>query len=91
MGAHIDIDENLLRRAMRATDLPTKKAVIEEGLRLLVKLHRHKAVLSVGGKAIWRAKLPRASTGGELGGPRMKLVESTEAPTKRRGHLKIIK
>jgi Arc/MetJ family transcription regulator len=35
---NIDIDDELLSRAMAATGLPTKKAAVEEGLQMLVRL-----------------------------------------------------
>ena len=35
---NIEIDDELLARAMAATALPTKKATVEEGLRLLVRV-----------------------------------------------------
>ena len=38
MRTNIDIDDQLLSRAMDATGLPTKKATVEEGLQLLVRL-----------------------------------------------------
>ena len=38
MRTNIDIDDELLSRAMKATGLPTKKATVEEGLHLLVRI-----------------------------------------------------
>ena len=38
MRTNIEIDDQLIERALKATGLPTKRAVVEEGLRLLVKL-----------------------------------------------------
>lgn len=38
MRTNIEIDDDLLSRAMAASELPTKKATVEEGLRLLVRL-----------------------------------------------------
>lgn len=38
MRTNIDIDEALISQAMRASGAKTKKAVVEEGLRLLVRL-----------------------------------------------------
>ena len=38
MRTNIDIDDTLMNDAIRATGAPTKKAVVEEGLRLLVRL-----------------------------------------------------
>ena len=40
MRTNIDIDDDLLTSAMAAAKLPTKKATVEEGLRLLVRLTR---------------------------------------------------
>ncbi len=37
MRTNIDIDDDLLAKAMAATGLPTKKATVEEALRRLVK------------------------------------------------------
>ena len=42
MGTNIDLDEALIREAMALTGLPTKKATIEEALRLLVQAGRQK-------------------------------------------------
>jgi Arc/MetJ family transcription regulator len=52
MRTSIDIDEALLQRATRATGLATKKAVIEEGLRVLVRLHRQKALITLSRTAL---------------------------------------
>ncbi len=38
MRTNIEIDDDLLAAAMAATGLPTKRATVEEGLRLLVRL-----------------------------------------------------
>jgi Arc/MetJ family transcription regulator len=35
---NIEIDDKLMERALKATGLSSKRAVVEEGLRLLVKL-----------------------------------------------------
>ena len=37
MRTTIDIDDRLMRRAMKSSRLRTKRAVIEEGLRLLIQ------------------------------------------------------
>jgi Arc/MetJ family transcription regulator len=37
MRTNIDIDDELMAEAMRASEHRTKKAVVEEGLRLLVR------------------------------------------------------
>ena len=38
MRTNIVIDNSLMQRAMKATGFSTKKAVVEEGLRLLIKV-----------------------------------------------------
>jgi Arc/MetJ family transcription regulator len=40
MRTNIDIDDKLLASAMKVSGLPTKRATVEEGLRLLVRLRR---------------------------------------------------
>ena len=40
MRTNIDIDDALLAEATRLSGLPTKKAVVEEGLRKLIRLKR---------------------------------------------------
>ena len=42
MRTNIEIDDDLLREAMEATGLGTKRATVEEALRRIVKLHRQK-------------------------------------------------
>ena len=39
MRTNIDIDDTLMAEAMSALRLPTKRAVVEEGLRLIIRLH----------------------------------------------------
>lgn len=40
MRTNIDIDEKLLDKAMDVADVSTKRAAVEEALRLVVQLHR---------------------------------------------------
>jgi Arc/MetJ family transcription regulator len=40
MRTNIEIDDALLAQAMTATGLPTKRATVEEGLRMLVRMRR---------------------------------------------------
>lgn len=42
MRTNIDIDDTLLEEAMSSTGLVTKKATVEEALRLLVSLNRQR-------------------------------------------------
>ena len=38
MRTNIEIDDRLMSEAMKLTGLPTKRAVVEEGLKLLVQV-----------------------------------------------------
>ena len=40
MRTNIEIDDALLAQAMTATGLPTKRATVEEGLRMLVRIRQ---------------------------------------------------
>ena len=40
MRTNIEIDDALLAQAMTATGLPTKRATVEAGLRMLVRMRR---------------------------------------------------
>jgi Arc/MetJ family transcription regulator len=40
MRTNIEIDDKLIAQAIRLTGLPTKRAVVEEGLRLLVQVRK---------------------------------------------------
>lgn len=40
MRTNIEIDDELLSQAMKATGLPTKRATVEESLRLLVRVRK---------------------------------------------------
>ena len=45
MRTNIEIDDKLMAQALKLTGLPTKRAVVEEGLRLVVRLHRQARAL----------------------------------------------
>ena len=53
----IVIDETLIAAAQRATGIQTKGAVVEEGLRMLVRLHRQSAVTAWRGQLRWEGDL----------------------------------
>jgi len=46
MRTNIDIDDELIAEAMQATGAPTKKAVVEQGLRLLVRNRQLKQAIN---------------------------------------------
>jgi Arc/MetJ family transcription regulator len=50
---NIDIDDSLILRAMKLTGLRTKKAVVEEGLRALIRLLDQREVRDLRGRLHW--------------------------------------
>lgn len=63
MRTNIDIDDQLMRRAMRSCGGCTKKATVEAGLRLLVEIHAQRAVTRLRGKVRWQGDLHRSRLG----------------------------
>lgn len=57
MRTNIVIDDELIKRALRASGLKTKRAVVEQGLRLLAQVHRQAGVRRLRGKVTWRGDL----------------------------------
>ena len=57
MRTNIVIDNSLMQRAMKATGLSTKKAVVEEGLRLLIKVKGQEGIRRLRGKVEWEGDL----------------------------------
>ena len=63
MRTNIDIDDELLEKAQKATGLNTKKATVEEGLRLLVQLKEQEDILRLAGKVHWQGDLEESREG----------------------------
>jgi Arc/MetJ family transcription regulator len=57
MRTNIVIDDALMAEAMACTGLRTKRAVVEEGLRTLVRLHAQASVRELRGKLVWEGDL----------------------------------
>jgi Arc/MetJ family transcription regulator len=57
MRTNIVIDNSLMQRAMKATGFSTKKAVVEEGLRLLIKVKGQEGIRRLRGKIEWEGDL----------------------------------
>lgn len=57
MRTNIVIDNGLMRQAMKAAGLSTKKAVVEEGLRLLIKVKAQAGLRRLRGKIAWEGNL----------------------------------
>ena len=63
MRTNIDIDDQLMRQAMRSSGARTKRAAVEEGLRLLIQTRSQKSVRRLRGKAIWEGDLDASRLG----------------------------
>jgi Arc/MetJ family transcription regulator len=57
MRTNIDIDDQLMRNAMRSTGATTKRAVVEEALRLLIQTRGQAGVRRLRGKVTWEGDL----------------------------------
>jgi len=60
MRTNIDIDDDLMRQAMRSSGARTKRAVVEEGLRLLIRTRRQRRLR---GKVAWEGDLGKSRLG----------------------------
>jgi Arc/MetJ family transcription regulator len=63
MRTNIEIDDTLMRQAMKATGHTTKRGVVEEGLRTLVRLKQQAKILELGGKVRWEGNLDESRLG----------------------------
>jgi Arc/MetJ family transcription regulator len=63
MRTNIDIDDELMRQAMRSSGARTKRAVVEEGLRLLIQTRGQATMRRLRGKVKWEGDLQRSRLG----------------------------
>jgi Arc/MetJ family transcription regulator len=63
MRTNVVIDDKLMRAAMRATGLKTKREVIELGLRTLISLQAQQEIRALRGKLRWEGDLDAMRTG----------------------------
>jgi len=59
MRTNIIIDDNLMAEAMKLSRLKTKKAVVENGLRLLIQIKKQERIKSLRGKLKWDGDLDK--------------------------------
>ena len=57
MRTNVDIDDDLMAKAMRAGTGDTKRSVVEEALRLLVRTKRQGRIRKWRGKVAWEGHL----------------------------------
>jgi len=57
MRTNIVIDDDLMASALKATGLTTKKDVVEQGLKLLVRRSKQQGIRNLRGKVKWEGDL----------------------------------
>ncbi len=63
MRTNIIIEDDLMKKAQNLTGLKTKKATIEEALKLLIAIKQQSSIRSVRGKLHWEGDLEAMRTG----------------------------
>lgn len=67
MRTNIDIDEELIREAMKLTGISTKKGVVEKALALMVSLKKQERIKQLRGKFKWEGNLDEMREGRDFG------------------------
>ena len=63
MRINIEIDDELMQEALHRSGLKTKRAVIEAGLRALIRLNRPTKILDLAGRVHWEGNLEERREG----------------------------
>ncbi len=63
MRTNIDIDDRLMQEAMRSSGARTKRAVVEEALRLLIQTRSQSGIRRLRGKVAWEGDLNASRLG----------------------------
>ena len=63
MRTNIEIDDNLMREAMRSAKTKTKRETVEAGLRTLVLLKKQEGIRKLRGRVHWEGNLDELRRG----------------------------
>ena len=63
MRTNIDIDDRLMREAIRRSGAATKRAAVEAGLKLLIQTHSQTAIRRLRGNVRWEGDLNQSRLG----------------------------
>jgi Arc/MetJ family transcription regulator len=63
MRTNVDIDDELMRKALEASGEPTKKATIEEALKLMIRIKAQAGIRRLRGKVEWEGDLEESRRG----------------------------
>lgn len=69
MRTNIEIDDKLMKEAMRSANTKTKKETVEAGLRMLIQIKAQEGIRKLRGKVKWEGDLD------ELRGAREKTLQ----------------
>ncbi len=67
MRTNIDIDDDLIGRVMRNGGIPTKKAAVENALKLMLKIQGQSSIRRLRGKVTWEGDLEQSRLGRNTG------------------------
>jgi len=67
MRTNIEIDDKLMKEAMRSSGSRTKRAAVEAGLRLLVAIQKQTGIRKLRGKIRWEGDLEQSRLGRNTG------------------------
>jgi Arc/MetJ family transcription regulator len=67
MRTNIEIDDKLMAKAMKASGASTKRAVVEEALRLFVRIRGQERIRELRGKIKWEGDLETMRLGRNVG------------------------
>lgn len=62
MRTNIDIDDELLKNAMKTGDFKTKRELVETGLRYIIMLSKQKNIRKLKGEINWSENLDKMRT-----------------------------
>lgn len=65
MRTNIEIDDKLMKEAMRSANTKTKKATVEAGLRMLIQIKGQEGIRKLRGKVKWEGDLDEMRGGRE--------------------------
>ena len=57
MRTNIEIDDQLMQRAMKLSKAKTKKETVEEALKALIRVEQQKKMLGLVGTVVWEGNL----------------------------------
>ena len=63
MRTNIEIEDELIREALRVSGLKAKRAAVEAGLRALIRLNKRRKILDLAGKVQWEGNLDESREG----------------------------